>query len=209
MQLFSIQFCFVAISLWLLQYLSLSFLNSIGLSISFTPLPSSESIYESLCCDTQDWPQNDPQITPTPPFFPTILNCKESTYYWHKAAKTVLESNVRHKPTTTTTQKLPLSYTTAKEKEKSTKFLPIWGNICEDCSELPIYVKNFPQQKHTISSTIDQPVWERLTFLDEKKMLRSRMFGCLTEICARSSWTIIGEIFSAARLCSCNCRDAT
>ena len=67
MQLFSIQFCFVAISLWLLQFLSLSFLNSIGLSISFTPLPSSESIYESLCCDTQDWPQNDPQITPNPP----------------------------------------------------------------------------------------------------------------------------------------------
>ena len=154
-------------------------------------------------------PRTTPRLPPTPPFFPTILNCKGSAYYWHKAAKTVLESNVRHKPTTTTTQKLPLSYTTAKEKEKSTKFLPIWGNICEDCSELPIYVKNFPQQKHTISSTIDQPVWERLTFLDEKKMLRSRMFGCLTEICARSSWTIIGEIFSAARLCSCNCRDAT
>ena len=70
MQLFSIQFCFVAISLWLLQFLSLSFLNSIGLSISFTPLPSSESIYESLCCDTQDWPQNDPQIPPNPPFLP-------------------------------------------------------------------------------------------------------------------------------------------
>jgi len=143
------------------------------------------------------------------PFRFTILNCKETLLLagtrlrilsWNQTSdlrlKLLLLLLLLH-------QKLPLSYTTAKEKEKSTKSLPIWGNICEDCSELPIYVRNFLRQKHTISSTIDQPV--PLNFLEEEKNCSE--VGCLIvwqNKCVLALEDIIGEIFSFARLCSCN-----
>ena len=163
------------------QFLLRSSLHSIlCLSISSPPLNLSTSPSAVI-------PRTDPKTTPRLPFPSPFYNPKLQgdlttgtrlrILSWNQTSdlriKLLLLLLLLH-------QKLPLSYTTAKEKEKSTKSLPIWGNICEDCSELPIYVRNFLRQKHTISSTIDQPVW--LNFLEEeKKLLRSRMFDCLTE----------------------------